>query len=124
MTMTLTATLKASLDNAGASLTQAKKDQKRFNIEVSAAKILRKGIAAQLTELNKEIKSAGKGGHRVKAANAARDFLRAQYSELLGECSMYKFQRMQLSQYVMEQTALVRSLDAHWEEAKANEKAE
>lgn len=124
MTKTLSATLKIALDNAGATLNQAKKDQKRFNIEVSAAKILRKGIAAQLTELNKEIKSAGKGGHRVKAANAARDFLRAQYSELLGECLSYKFTRAQLSQYVKDQTEFVQSLDAHWEEAKANEKAE
>lgn len=120
MTMTLSAVLKASLDTAGANLNLAKKDLKRFNVEVSASKMLRKGIAAQLTEIKTAIKSSA-GGHRIKASVAARSFLRAQYNELIADCQTYKFQRAQMHQYIASQTDLVLSLDKYWEEAKVEE---
>lgn len=106
----------------GSILTRARKDRFRFNIEVTAAKILRKQISKNLQELNAAIR-VGKSGHVQKALIAARNFLAQQYTELLVDALGYKYQRNQFAQFIDAQNGKVLALDAAWEEAKAKEAA-
>lgn len=121
--MTLSvAVVKTLLDTNGKQLNVAQRQLKRFNIEVSAAKILRKMISENLAVLNEQIRT-GKAGHKNKALVAARAFLVAQYQELLGDKMQYKFTRTQIQQFIDGQSELVLGLDDLWEEKKAAEPA-
>lgn len=117
-----TSQIKGLLDGKGKALTGAKRDLKRFNIEVSAAKILRKIISDALETLNKQIRDGAKG-HKQKALVAARSFFVAQYKELLVDKQGYKFSRTQIQQFIAGETELVLGLDALWEESKAKDAA-
>lgn len=112
--------VKALLDSNGKELNIAQRNLKRFNIEVSAAKVLRKMISENLAVLNAQIRE-GKAGHKNKALVAARAFLVAQYQELLGDKMNYKFTRTQIQQFIAGQSELVLGLDDLWEEKKAAE---
>lgn len=114
------AVVKTLLDTNGKQLNVAQRQLKRFNIEVSAAKILRKMISENLAVLNEQIRT-GKAGHKNKALVAARAFLVAQYQELLGDKMQYKFTRTQIQQFIDGQSELVLGLDDLWEEKKAAE---
>jgi|AKYZ01.1.fsa_nt_gi hypothetical protein len=106
----------------GSILTRARRDRFRFNVETTAAKVLRKIISENLRDLNLKIRE-GKGGHSQKALVAARSFLAQQYTELMADALQYKFHRVQMSQFIDAQTGKVLALDAAWEEAKAKEAA-
>lgn len=106
----------------GKILTQARRDRFRFNIETTAAKVLRKILSENLRDLNAKIRE-GKGGHSQKALVAARAFLAQQYTELMTDALTYKFHRVQLSQFIDTQSGKVLALDAAWEEAKVKEAA-
>ncbi|QQK87983.1 hypothetical protein pSalSNUABM01_114 [Salmonella phage pSal-SNUABM-01] len=106
----------------GSILTRARRDRFRFNIETTAAKVLRKIISENLRDLNLKIRE-GKGGHSQKALVAARNFLAQQYTELMADALQYKFHRVQMSQFIDAQNGKVLALDAAWEEAKAKEAA-
>lgn len=118
-----TASVKTLLDSNGAELNQAQRHLRRFNVEVSGSKVLRKMISDNLRILNAQIRE-GKSGHKNKALVAAREFFVAQYKELLGDKQNYKFARTQVQQFIAGQTELVLGLDTLWEEKKAADAAQ
>lgn len=111
------ATIEAILKSEGSALTNARKDRKRFNLEVSAAKVLRKSISDQLSIINAEIR-LGKAGHRQKTLVVTRNFLKAQYQELLLSRQAEKFQRIQLNQFIDDAVKRVHLVDQLWEASK------
>lgn len=121
-TVLSTATVATLLRENGTALTRARRDLRKFNVEVSASKVLRKIISDNLRELNIQIRE-GKAGHKNKALVAARAFFIAQYQELLGDKQGYKFTRIQVQQFIAGQEELVLGLDTLWEEKKAEDAA-
>lgn len=111
------ATIEAILKSEGSALDNARKDRKRFNLEVSAAKILRKSISDQLSIINAEIR-LGKAGHRQKTLAVTRNFLKSQYQELLISRQAEKFQRIQLNQFIDDAVKRVHLVDQLWEASK------
>lgn len=116
------ATLEAILKSEGSALDNARKDRKRFNLETSAAKVLRKSISDQLCLINAEIR-LGKAGHRQKTLVVTRNFLKAQYQELLLSRQAEKFQRVQLNQFIDEAVKRVHLIDQLWESSKLSVEA-
>ena len=124
--LTLVEILKQALDVEGGEVSIAKRDQKTIRNNRLGVKCFRALIADQLKVLKKKQKELDVAGGGKAAGDVARTiaYLRSVLNELSEELSLIKMQNTQCAAYIQQKAERVRSIDAEWEKAKANEAAQ
>lgn len=124
--LTLVKILKEVLDVEGGEVKIAKRDLKTIKNNRLGVKTFRALIAGQIKALKVELQTLNRAGGGKKAGEVQRtiNYLRSVLNELTEELALIRLQVSQCSAYIKQKSERVRTVDAEWEKAKADEAAQ